>query len=87
VAKRDTANFLRLMNEQNERIAAREAAEKREVEEVIGRDNIRETRMEEHREKWDHHLRARPRTRNRPRSARIIRGHMENPGAEDPGLN
>jgi hypothetical protein len=62
-------DFLRLMNEQNNQIAAREVEE--EVEHEENTDQIRLSRMEEHRKKWDR-LRARPRKRNRPSGARPV---------------
>lgn len=61
----DTSSFFQFINDQNERMLAREAAEERKVKEEIGTDEIREDRMAEYREKWDGDLRARPRRRGR----------------------
>jgi len=68
MAERDTANFLRLMNERNNRIAASKTEEVVKHEEEI--DKTRVERMDEYREKWDHNLRARPHTRSRVTRAR-----------------
>lgn len=65
--KKDTESFLRLMNAQNERIAARETGKAKEP----NVDPIREQRQEERRDKWGT-LRARSKPGNRPHKARNV---------------
>ena len=51
---------------------------------MVGVDNHQVERMEERREAAQaagSQLRARPRARGRPVTGKIVRGHMENPGA------
>lgn len=61
------------------------AARKDNEEEVFefGVDQHQIKRDKEYREKWEK-PRARPRSRGRVKQARIIRGSMENPGADQP---
>ena len=61
------SDFLRRMNEQNDRIAAREAEK---ASPAGGVDPIREERMAERREKGQ--LRARPHPSKRPRKAKPV---------------
>jgi hypothetical protein len=61
------SDFLRRMNEQNDRMVAREAEEKAKTK-MIGTDPIRTQRMEERRERLGQ-LRARPHSSKRPRHA------------------
>lgn len=72
------SEFLRRMNEQNERIAAREAAE---ASPTGGVDPIREQRMTERREKGQ--LRARPHPSKRPRRAKPVWDTVYTGGATD----
>lgn len=58
---------------------AREAEEEDQIE--FGTDRHQVARDKKYRERWGN-LRARPRPRARPIGARIIRGSMENPGAD-----
>lgn len=64
------ADFLRRMNEQNDRIAAREAEEQAKKT-ALGSDPIREQRMQERRERLGQ-LRARPHPSKRPRKAKPV---------------
>lgn len=73
MAKRDTAKFLRLMNEANNRIAAREAEEKK-LEEARQPDQVRLQRDAERREKAGGPLRAREHPSKRPRQVRNVFG-------------
>lgn len=61
------------------------AARKDQEEEVFefGADQHQIKRDQEYREKWEK-PRARPRSRARPKHARIVRGSMEIPGADNP---
>lgn len=67
-----TENFLRLLNEQNKTIAAREAALLVE----IPTDPVRLQRDQERREKWGQ-LRAREHTSKRPKQARSVFGYVD----------
>lgn len=69
---RDTARFFELLNQQNERIAARKAEEKAE-EERRGSDQFRLQRDAEKREKWGQ-LRAREHPSKRPHRSRHVFG-------------
>lgn len=62
------SDFLRRMNEQNERIAARE---EQKTSPTGGEDPIRLQREQERREKWGQ-LRAREHPSKRPRRARPV---------------
>lgn len=64
---RDTAEFLRIMNERNAAIAAREAAKPHEPDV----DPIREKRQQERRDKWGQ-LRAREKPGKRVHKARNV---------------
>lgn len=66
------ARFLRLMNEQNDRIAARKAEEEAEKQ-MRGEDQVREQRMQERRERLGQ-LRAREHSSKRPMRARHLFG-------------
>lgn len=63
---RDTDEFLRVLNAQNDRLAAMKTEEQAPVH---GVDEMRLQRNQERREKWGK-LRARPRPSRRPRRAR-----------------
>jgi hypothetical protein len=65
MAKRDAAKFLQQLNEQNERIAARKAAEE-EAKKKAGADPVRLQRDAERRERLGQ-LRAREHSSKRPR--------------------
>lgn len=67
--KESTENFLRILNEQNARIAAREADKTPEPE--LDVDPIREQRQQERRDKWGQ-LRAREKSGKRPHKARSV---------------
>lgn len=75
MARGDTARFLQLLNEQNERIAARIAQEQKE-EESRGEDPIRLARMQERRDRLGQ-LRAREHTSKRPKRATHIFGRSD----------
>ncbi len=80
-----TADFFNFLDRQNNAIAAREAAEAmvaKPVDTGVGVDRIQLKRDAQRREEADGPLRARPRKRSRPVTGRIVRGYMENPGAE-----
>lgn len=74
MAKGSVADFLRRMNEQNDRLAAKAAEEAAPPE--IGEDPIRLQREAERREKWGT-LRAREHTSKRPHQARTIWGYVD----------
>lgn len=65
MSKGSTSDFLRLLNEQNERIAARKAAEEEE-QQKLGSDPVRLQRDKERRERLGQ-LRAREHSGKRPR--------------------
>lgn len=69
---RDTARFLQLMNEANNRIAARE--DPTPVSASLIGDPVRVQKNIERREKSNGPLRARPRPRSRPRRVRFMFG-------------
>lgn len=71
-SREETARFLRLMNEENARIAAREAALLKEVPV----DPVREQKDKERREKWGQ-LRAREHSSKRPMEVRSVFGHVD----------
>lgn len=73
MAQRDTAKFLRIMNEANERIAAREAEEAQPQTDL---DSERLKRDAERRERLGT-LRAREHSSKRPRQAYPVFGHVE----------
>jgi len=66
-----TEDFLRLLNEQNTAIAARE-----ELSIDIPPDLVREQREKERRERWGQ-LRAREHPSKRPRQARNVFGYVD----------
>jgi hypothetical protein len=66
--KESTENFLRILNEQNARIAARESGKAPPEPDV---DPIREQRQQERRDKWGQ-LRAREKSGKRPHKARSV---------------
>lgn len=70
--KESTERFLRMMHEQNARIAAQEAKK----EEESGVDPIREQREKERREKWGQ-LRAREKPSRRPRQVRSVLPYID----------
>lgn len=71
---RDTASFLRLMNQRNDEIAAREAEDIAKTA-AVGPDPVQMQRDKEYREKWGQ-LRARPRGRAKTKHARNAFGHV-----------
>jgi hypothetical protein len=79
-----TSDFFNFIDTQNNAIAARESGEKPPIPDGVGRDRHQIERMEQRREEAAEEGRrigARPRARSRPVTAKIVRGHMENPGA------
>jgi hypothetical protein len=64
-----TDDFLRLINEQNERIVARE------VEKEASIDQVRLQRDQERRERWGQ-LRAREHPNKRPKQVHPVFGHV-----------
>jgi hypothetical protein len=64
----DTERFLRLLNEQNERIAAYEEANQPKL---VGEDPIRLQREKERRDKWET-LRARSHASKHPQRVRRV---------------
>lgn len=76
----DTESFLRLLNEQNKAIAARDAALLVEVPV----DPVRQQKEQERREKWGQ-LRAREHPGSRPFEVRSVFGHTNmNGGSSTP---
>lgn len=75
MARGSAADFLRLLNEQNERIAARKAREEEEAR-ARGLDQVRLQKDQERRERLGQ-LRAREHSSKRPRRAF---GSVFNPG-------
>lgn len=73
MVKKDTANFLRFMNETNEAIVARQAEE--EVQKQVGMDPIRVQRDTERRKTGT--LRAREHRSKRPTPARNVFGYTK----------
>lgn len=72
-----TENFLRLLNEQNIAIAARQAQEaEAQAQKQVGADPVRTQREAERREKWGE-LRARERPSKHPYRVRTIFGHID----------
>lgn len=77
-SKEDTERFLRLMNEQNERIAEREAQEEAAKQKALQGDPVRNQMMAEKREKWGI-LRAREHPSKRPITARhLFKSNLSN---------
>lgn len=70
-SKEDTERFLRLMNEENERIAARLAREEEAAQKALRGDPVRNQMMAEKREKWGQ-LRAIAHPSKRPITARHL---------------
>lgn len=60
--------------------AGRAAMAEEKHEAGLGVDEIQIARDAQKRERWGR-LRARPRSRGRPITGRIVRGHMEDPAA------
>jgi hypothetical protein len=74
--KRDTEKFLRLVNEANERIAQRLAAEEEAKQKALRGDPVRVAADQARREKWGT-LRARPRVGRRKNRARSVFGYVD----------
>lgn len=78
------SNFFAFLDRQNNAIAAREAG-KIDPDTGVGVDRLQVQQMEEHRAEArakGYEPGAKPRPRARVHTTRIVRGHMENPGAE-----
>lgn len=76
----DTNAYFSFFDKLNADIAARKDEEEEEFE--FGVDQHQVARDKKYREKWEE-PRARPRLRNRPRRAHVVKGYMENPGADN----
>lgn len=77
------ASFFNFIDRQNNAIADRDA--KQNPDTGVGVDRLQVQNMDEHRAKArakGYEPGAKPRGKRRPNNGRIVRGYMENPGAE-----
>lgn len=81
MADDSTKAYFNFFDKLNADIAARKDKEEDEFE--FGVDQHQLKRDKKYREKWEK-PRARPRSRGRPKHARIVRGSMEMPEAYNP---